>query len=63
MFTSSLTEEVKALQEDIAAVEEKVEDPTICEKLKLFINAPPEIQTIYHQDAGLFHFVAYQAIC
>ena len=52
MFTSSLVEEVKALQEDIAAVEEKVDDPVIYEKLKLFIYAPPEIQEIYHQDAG-----------
>jgi hypothetical protein len=52
MFTSSLQEEVKALQEDIAAVEDKVEDPMICEKLKYFINAPSEIQEVYHADAG-----------
>jgi hypothetical protein len=52
MFTGSLTEEVKTLQEDIAAVEDKIDDQIMCEKLKLFINASPEIQSIYHMDAG-----------
>ena len=52
MFTSSLTEEVKALQEDINAVQDKVDDPVICEKLRLFIYAPNEIQEVYRQDAG-----------
>lgn len=53
MFTSSLSEEVKALEGDIEAVEEKVDDHLICEKLRLFINAPAEIQNIYFDDAGL----------
>ena len=56
MFTSSLQEEVKALEEDIAAVKEKVEDDMICEKLRLFVYAPREIQSIYKADAGEFIF-------
>lgn len=52
MFTSSLQEEVKALEEDIAAVKEKIEDDIICEKLRLFVYAPREIQNIYKADAG-----------
>ena len=47
-----MVEEVKELQEDIAAVEEKIDDPVIYEKLKLFIYAPQEIQELYHQDAS-----------
>ncbi|KZS97595.1 hypothetical protein SISNIDRAFT_405952 [Sistotremastrum niveocremeum HHB9708] len=52
MFTSSLSEEVKALEGDIEAVEEKVDDPLICEKLRLFIYAPAEIQNFYFEDAA-----------
>lgn len=53
MFTGSLMEEVKALEEDIASVRDKVEDPQICEKVRLFVYAPPEIQAIYKVDAGV----------
>ncbi|KIM25249.1 hypothetical protein M408DRAFT_331345 [Serendipita vermifera MAFF 305830] len=52
MFTSSLSEESKALQEDIAAVSEKVNDPAMCEKVRQFIYGPKEIQTIYREDAA-----------
>ena len=52
MFTGSLLEEVKALEEDIESVRGKVEDHQICEKVKLFVYAPPEIQAIYKADAG-----------
>ncbi|CAE6523036.1 unnamed protein product [Rhizoctonia solani] len=52
MFTSSLSEEVRALQEDIQAVEDKVEDPILCEKIKQFINAPPDIQRLFKADAA-----------
>ena len=52
MFTSSLTEEVRALQEDIQAVEDKVEDPVLCEKVRQFINAPPDIQRLFKADAA-----------
>lgn len=51
MFTNSLSEEVKGLQEDIQAVEDKIEDPVLCEKIRQFINAPPDIQKIFKQDA------------
>lgn len=52
MFTNSLSEEVKALQEDIQAVEDKVEDPILCEKIRQFINAPPDIQKLFKADAA-----------
>lgn len=52
MFTSSLTEEVKVLEEDIEAVKEKVDDPVMCEKIRLFVYAPREIQDMYKADAG-----------
>ncbi|TFY60888.1 hypothetical protein EVG20_g7258 [Dentipellis fragilis] len=51
MFTSSLNEEVKALEEDIEAVKDKVDDPLICEKIRQFVYAPKEIQAIYRADA------------
>ncbi|KAI0340931.1 hypothetical protein BDW22DRAFT_1359779 [Trametopsis cervina] len=52
MFTGSLMEEVKSLEEDIESVKEKVEDPVLCEKVRLFVNAPQEIQSIYKADAA-----------
>ncbi|KIP04876.1 hypothetical protein PHLGIDRAFT_75142, partial [Phlebiopsis gigantea 11061_1 CR5-6] len=52
MFTGSLQEEAKALEEDIDTVRNKVEDPQICEKVRLFVYAPPEIQAIYKADAA-----------
>jgi Domain of unknown function in PX-proteins (DUF3818) len=52
MFTSSLAEEVKALSEDIEVVKDKIDDPMICEKVRLFVNAPPEIQAFYKEEAG-----------
>jgi hypothetical protein len=54
MFTSSLTEEVKALEEDIDAVKDKIEDAVMCEKIRLFVYAPREIQDMLKQDAGGF---------
>lgn len=62
MFTSSLFEEAKALQEDIAAVAEKVNDPAMCEKVRLFVYAPKEIQAIYRADASKPRFTAGYAI-
>ncbi|KAG6916096.1 hypothetical protein DXG01_008423 [Tephrocybe rancida] len=52
MFTSSLTEEVKALENDIEAVEDKVDDPTMCAKIRQFVYAPREIQELYKADAA-----------
>ena len=45
-------EEVRALEEDVAAVREKVDDGVMCEKVRLFTYAPREIQAIYKADAG-----------
>ncbi|KAI9467206.1 hypothetical protein BJY52DRAFT_1142394 [Lactarius psammicola] len=52
MFTSSLNEEVKSIEEDIEAVKDKVDDPVICEKVRQFVYAPREIQAIYKYDAA-----------
>lgn len=46
-----MTEESKQLEEDIEAVKEKVDDPMMCEKVRLFIYAPPEIQQFYKEEA------------
>lgn len=56
MFTSSLTEEVKALEAQIEAVKDKVDDPIICAKIRQFVYAPKEIQDMYKADAGLSSF-------
>ncbi len=53
MFSGSLMEEVKALEEDIESVKDKVEDTLMCEKVKLFVYAPHEIQAVYKADAGM----------
>lgn len=52
MFTSSLTEEVKALEEEIEAVKDKVDDPIMCAKIRQFVYAPREIQAMFKEDAG-----------
>jgi hypothetical protein len=52
MFTSSLNEEVKSIEDDIEAVKDKVDDPVICEKVRQFVYAPREIQALYKNDAG-----------
>lgn len=44
-------EETKLLEEQIEAVKEKVDDPMMCEKVRLFIYAPPEIQQFYKEEA------------
>ncbi|KAJ3560244.1 hypothetical protein NP233_g10967 [Leucocoprinus birnbaumii] len=51
MFTSSLTEEVKSLQEEIEAVKDKVDDPVMSEKIRQFVYAPREIQEMFKADA------------
>ncbi|KAG6884713.1 hypothetical protein C0993_008781 [Termitomyces sp. T159_Od127] len=52
MFTSSLTEEVKALEGDIEAVKDKIDDPIMSAKIRQFVYAPREIQDVYKADAG-----------
>lgn len=39
------------LEEDVEAVKEKVDDPMMCEKVRLFIYAPPEIQQFYKEES------------
>ena len=52
MFSSSLTEDVRLIAEDIEAVSEKIDDPVLCQKVEYYSNAPFEIQEIYRKDAG-----------
>ncbi|KIM46162.1 hypothetical protein M413DRAFT_64985 [Hebeloma cylindrosporum] len=52
MFTSSLSEEVKALGEEIEAVKDKVDDPIMCAKIRQFVYAPREIQAMFKEDAA-----------
>ncbi|KAG6880037.1 hypothetical protein C0992_007354 [Termitomyces sp. T32_za158] len=52
MFTSSLTEEVKALEGDIDAVKDKIDDPIMCTKIRQFVYAPREVQDLYKADAA-----------
>jgi len=54
MFTSSLSEEVKALEEHIEAVKDKVDDPVISEKIRQFVYAPKNIQDCLKADAGSY---------
>lgn len=54
MFTSSLTEEVRVLEEEIEAVKDKVDDPIMCAKVRQFVYAPREIQEMFKADAGSF---------
>ncbi|TFY57913.1 hypothetical protein EVJ58_g6729 [Rhodofomes roseus] len=51
MFTGSLIEEVKGVEEDIETVKDKIDDPIICEKIRQFVYAPREIQAVYKADA------------
>lgn len=53
MFTSSLTEEVKSLNTYIQHVSVKIDSPVLCEKVRLFVYAPREIQEMYRRDAKL----------
>jgi hypothetical protein len=52
MFSSTLADEVRAVQEDIDSVAERVDNPGICQKIEQYVNAPFEIQTMYRRDAG-----------
>ena len=42
------------LEEDIEAVKDKVDDPMMCEKVRLFIYAPQEIQQFYKEESCKF---------
>jgi hypothetical protein len=52
MFATSLTEEVRQIEEEIDAVKEKVDDPILCEKVRQFVYGPREIQQMYKADSG-----------
>lgn len=54
MFTSSLTEEVKQLQEEIEATKDRVDDPIMCQKVQQFVYAPREIQEMFKADSSMF---------
>ncbi|GAC97055.1 conserved fungal protein [Pseudozyma hubeiensis SY62] len=51
MFSSSLQDEVRELDEVCAAISAKVDDATICEKVRQFVYAPAEVQALYRKDA------------
>ncbi|SJX61278.1 uncharacterized protein SRS1_10273 [Sporisorium reilianum f. sp. reilianum] len=51
MFSSSLQDEVRELDEVCAAICAKVDDATICDKVRQFVYAPAEIQALYRKDA------------
>ncbi|KIS71296.1 uncharacterized protein UMAG_01196 [Mycosarcoma maydis] len=51
MFSSSLQDEVRELDEVCAAISAKVDDPVICEKVRQFVYAPAEIQALYRKVA------------
>ncbi len=51
MFSQSLTEDVRYLAEDIQAVQDKIDDPVLCQKVEQYVMAPFEIQEIFRSDA------------
>ncbi len=59
MFSSSLSEDVRLIQEDIEAVADKIDDPVLCQKIEHYANAPFQIQEIYRKDAGAHPFPYY----
>lgn len=62
MFTSSLTEEVKQLHEEIEAIKDKVDDPIMCQKIQHFVYAPREIQEMFKTDSSKLAVVSTRNI-
>ncbi|ODO07387.1 PX domain-containing protein [Cryptococcus wingfieldii CBS 7118] len=52
MFSSSLTEDVRMLEEDIEVVQDKIDDPVLCQKIEQYAKAPFEVQESYRRDAA-----------
>ncbi len=52
MFSSSLVEELRYLEEDIQAVQDRVDDPVLCQKVEQYVSAPHEIQETFKADAS-----------
>lgn len=51
MFTSSMAEEAKSLATYIQLVSDKIADPCMCEKVRMFAYAPRETQELYRASA------------
>ncbi|MBW0527217.1 hypothetical protein O181_066932 [Austropuccinia psidii MF-1] len=51
MFSSGLYEEIHELKEDCQKVANKINDDRMCTRVKIFVEAPREIQEIYEADA------------
>ena len=54
MFSANLTDDVRAISEDIVAVSDKIDDPVLCQKIEQYAMAPFEIQEMYRKDAGRY---------
>ncbi|GAA5913816.1 hypothetical protein JCM6882_007707 [Rhodosporidiobolus microsporus] len=52
MFSSGLSDEVKGLQEDAELVARKIGDDRLCEKVRLYVNAPKEEQDDLRLEAA-----------
>jgi NADPH:quinone reductase-like Zn-dependent oxidoreductase len=52
MFSSSLQEEARALEEDIDAVADKIDDPVIVEKVRRFVYASKEVHAAAKAEAS-----------
>jgi len=59
MFTSSLTEEVKLLEEEIQVVMNKVDDPVMCTKVRQFVYTSRDIQKKVKEDASEYYLSLY----
>lgn len=58
MFSTTLNEDIREIQEQIDIISEKIGDPDFCEKVKMFVIAPLEIQQIFKTDAGSSIFLS-----
>lgn len=55
MFSTTINEEIRELQEQVDVLSSKIGDPMFCEKVRSFVAAPPEIQQLFKADAGTSH--------
>ncbi len=51
MFSSSLVEELRYLEEDIQVMRDRIDDPVLCQKVEQYVDAPYEIQAMFKGDA------------
>lgn len=51
MFSTSLTEDLRYLAEDIAAVQDKIDDPVLCQKVEQYVRSSWEAQEVYRKEA------------